>query len=167
MLDWLRVAVPRVRAWLAIGRVDAGFDEEIAAHADMLTRDYVRRGMSPAEAARAARLRLGGPAQLRETNRDIEGLPMLDTFVNDLRYAVRMARKRPGFVTIAVLTIALGIGANTAIFSVVNAIFLRPLPFREAHRIYVVRRVGNRFGGASLSMPIFLGWREQQGLFEH
>jgi putative ABC transport system permease protein len=167
MVEWLRVAVCRLRGWLTIGRVDEGFDEEIGSHAEMLTRDYIGRGMSPAEAARAARLRLGGTVQLRETNRDIEGLPMLETLVNDLRYAVRMARKRPGFTTIAVLTVALGIGANTAIFSVVNAIFLRPLPFREAHRIYVVRRVGNRFGGASLSMPIFLGWREQQGLFDH
>jgi putative ABC transport system permease protein len=167
MFEWLRVAFSRLRAWPSIGRVDADFDDEIAGHVEMLTRDNVCRGMSPHEAARAARLRVGGAAQLRETNRDLEGLPMIDTFLADLRYAVRVARKRPGFTTIGVLTIALGIGANTAIFSVVNAIFLRPLPFREAHRIYVVRRIGNQFGGASLSMPIFLGWREQQGLFDH
>src|SRR5215831_7718342 len=86
---------------------------------------------------------------------------------NDLRFAFRMLLKNPGFTVVAVLTLALGIGANAAIFSIVNGVFLRRLPFSQADRIYVVDRVDNQVGGPSISFPIYLAWqKEKERLFD-
>jgi putative ABC transport system permease protein len=84
----------------------------------------------------------------------------------DVRYALRMLVRQPGFTAVAVLTLALGIGANAAIFSIVNATILRPLPFAHADRIYLVRRAGNRIGGPLISMPMWLAWRERSQMFD-
>ena len=147
--------------------LDADLDAELRSHIEMRAEMNRADGMSADEARRDALRRFGNRTLIKEDARRFEIVPWMESLGQDLRYAWRVLRKRAAFTTIAALTLGLGIGANTAIFSVVNAVFLRPLPFANAKRIYVVRRIGNRFGGASLSMPIFLEWQKANRFFEH
>jgi putative ABC transport system permease protein len=123
--------------------------------------------MAPEDAARAARIRLGGETQLKETNRELRGLPFIETALDDFRFAFRMLRKNPGFSAIAILTLALGIGANTAIFSVVYAVLLKPLPYADSDQLFTVFQQGtkdakNKSGFSFANMRDF---REQTNVF--
>jgi putative ABC transport system permease protein len=167
MFAWIRALASRTRTWFSPCQVDQDFERELEAHLEMLTNENVRRGMAPEEAKRTARLRLGGLTQLKETNRELHGLHAIETFLQDTRYAFRMLRKNPGFTAVAVLTLALGIGANTAIFSVVYAVLLKPLPYTNPNQLFTAFQANKQQGIAETGCSYlnFEEWRAQNHVF--
>ncbi len=143
MITWLHVLTARIRAFFRASEEDRELTQELDSHLAMSAEAHVRRGLPPDQAGRAARLELGGVTQLREAHRDTRGLPRLDTLLQDLRYAVRTLRRDPGFTLFAVLIIGLGIGASATVFSVANALLLRPLPFRDAGPLVWIANSGD------------------------
>jgi predicted permease len=162
----LREFASRIRGLLGKSRLDQSLDEELRAHFEMLVDENVRRGMSVKEARLAARRDFGGIEQTKAAYRDQRGLPIVETFIQDIRYGCRMLRKNPAFTAGAVLTLALGIGANTAMFSVINAVLLRPLPYSEPERLVLMTESGDEVANRWLSFPNFVDWRERNNVFE-
>src|SRR5262245_65197642 len=118
----LRALLTRIASLFAKRRLDVELDDEIRAHLDLLTDEHRRRGLSPAEARAAALRDFGGVAQIKESYRDQRGFAGLETLVQDLRYALRMTRRAPGFSAVIVAVLTLGIGVNSAMFTFVNAL---------------------------------------------
>jgi predicted permease len=141
---WLHTVVSRCRAVLRRRQLDREFDEELTTHLELLVDEGRRRGLSPDQARRDALLKLGRPVALREAHREQRGMQVLDVLAQDLRYAIRMLRKSPAFTAIVTLSLALGIGANTALFSLVDNLLVRSLPVRDPDRLVQLQVVPTR-----------------------
>jgi putative ABC transport system permease protein len=135
-------------------RLERELDEDIEEHLQMATEDNLRRGMSPREAAEAARRAFGGVEQMKEEFRDQRGIPVLETLSREARIAFRSLRKAPGFAVLSTLTLALAIGANSAIFSAVNALLFNPAGLSEPNRVVVVRARYDKLGLGNLVISL-------------
>ncbi|HJQ70015.1 MAG TPA: ABC transporter permease [Blastocatellia bacterium] len=163
----LNIFRARLRALVRREAVIEEIDREMRLHLEMETEANIERGMSPQDARRAALASFGNLGRTRDLAYEVRGGGMIEALWQDLRYGARMFLKQPGFTLIAVLTLALGIGANTAIFSVVNAVLLRPLPFAEPESLVWLWDTLPQLPTAPTSLPEFLDWKAQNQSFEH
>ncbi len=147
-------------------RVELDLDQEVHAHLEMLTDENIRAGMPPEEAQRAARIELGGIEQVKEQVREERVGNWLHSVLSDYRYGLRQLRKNPGATAVMVFTLALAIGATTAIFSVVYGVLLRPLPYTDSNRIMAVFEVNSEGRWAHLADPNFDDFRDQNRSFQ-
>jgi hypothetical protein len=147
MIHQLRALWTRLRGLFGHLRTDQEINDEIESHLRLLTERYVRQGMSEAEAACAARRQFGNVTLLLEVNRDMRGFRVIDTFMQDLRFGARMIGNNPGFSFVIVITLALAIGVNTAVFTIVNPFLYRNMPFRGHDRLAYVAVVDTRPSG--------------------
>ncbi len=168
MWEWLRSWGSRARAWTRMRRLDDDFAQELESHAAMLAEDNARRGMAPEQARRQALVRLGGITQLRESYREQRGLPLLERVVQDLRYAARTFRKSPGFTLFAGGALALGIAATTSVFSIADAVLLRPFPYRDPSRLAMVWQDDSAYGFPrnNGSPWAFQQWKQHNRVFD-
>src|SRR6266513_109809 len=156
---WLFTIPLRLRSLFRWSQADQELDDELRDHLDRKTEEYVAQGMTQEEAQRRARLDLGGVEQTKEKCRDARRVNWIQDFFQDLHFGARMLRKSPGFTAAAVITLALGIGANTSIFSVVHGALLAPLPYSEPDRLVMVWENNPRFQRVWVSYPNFRDWQ--------
>jgi predicted permease len=167
-MNWPRNIWTGLRPVVRKRQLDAEMDEEMRLHIEMRTQQHIGSGMTPEEARYAALRRFGRMDSVKDTCRDERAFHWLTDLLQDVGYGVRMLRKNVGFTTVALLTLALGIGANTAIFSLVNAVLFRPLPFRDSNRLVWISNpelAGTGIPGMTRSANV-RDWRELNHCFE-
>ena len=154
----------RIRELVGRVRLDSELDEEVNLHLQMMEEEFRGRGMSEAEAHAAARREFGGVAHAKEAYRDQRGFPRLESLAKDVRYALRGLRRSPGFTAAAVISLALGIGANTAIFSLFHTLMLRMLPVAQPEQLVWINRTGG-WGTGTISEPLYREIARRSDLF--
>jgi len=157
----------RLRSLFRKEQLDRDLSDELAAHLEMHIADNLRAGLSPEEARRRALMQLGGVEQTKESMRDRRSVPLLEAVVHDVRFGLRMLRKSPGFTAGAVLTLALGIGANVVIFTLINGLILRPLPYPQPDRVVQVDRQTKEGPYYGMSLMEFRTYQRQNQTFEY
>jgi predicted permease len=162
-MRWFSILIARLRALFRRDSVLQDIDEELRAHIEIEMEANRELGMTPDEARRSAMKSFGNVASIRDLAYEVRGGGFMETLWQDLRYSARMLVKHPGFTLIAVFTLALGIGANTAIFSIVNAVLLRPFPYHAPEQLVTL---GEFVPRGSVSYPNFVDWRAQSTAFE-
>src|SRR6185369_5451534 len=162
----LRRAASGLLALLRKRRLDRELEGEILAHLELAERDALAAGLSPEEARRAARRRFGGIEQMKEEHRGQRSAQWIETLLRDFRYGLASVVRDPGFSAIVVGVLALGIGANVAMFSLVDAVLLKPLPFPDPGRIVAVWEAPRRGVTNATSTPDFLDWKRLGTVFE-
>ena len=168
MTDRLRQSFHRLRSFFRRAEQDRDLDAEMSAHLELAIEEHLERGLSPGEARRRALVRFGGPQQARENHREARGLPLLDTLLQDFRFALRMLRRSPGFSLLAILCLTLGLGANAAVFSWMEGLLFRPYP-AVAHQERLVALTGTARGESdptALSWPDFTDLQRSCKLFD-
>src|SRR5215831_16839888 len=158
-MNWLNRLLRRAK-------VEDQLERELSFHLEQHTADLIERGVDSGEARRRARIELGGPEQVKELCRDARGTRWLEDLLHDLRYAARRLRRSPGFGVVAVLTLALGIGATTAIFSAVNPILFQPLPYPHAGQVMMIWYGGNDGARANQAFGTYRELVERSRSFE-
>ena len=157
------------RNLFARNAVERDLDQEVRSYVDLLTEEKIKAGMSPDEARRAARLEAGSIEQIKDEVRDVRKGSLLDSSMQDFKYGIRLLRRSPGFTTLAVLTIGLGIGANSAIFSVINGVVRKPLAYPEADKLmFITSQFPTlNFNKFWMSPPEYFDYREHTKAFSH
>ncbi len=166
MIRALRAAVIRLAGTVWSGRRERELARELESHIQLHIDDNIRAGMTPEDARRVALVRLGGLEQTKERYRDRARLPWLEMTIQDLRGSARLMRRTPGFTFIAILTLAIGIGANTVMFSVVNAVLLRPLPYHDASQLVLVQALGQNGEPITTAAPDFYAFRDRNSTLD-
>lgn len=163
-----REAINRLFGWFRWQSHEQELDEEIRTHIEMATEENIRRGMSPQEARQAARRSFGVMGPMKEEHRDARGLPLLESVLQDLRFALRAFRRRPGVAASAIVTLGLGIGGCTVLFSAVNKVLWEPLPVKEQGRLVMLYGTRDNEGAdrVGVSPLSFTRWRERNESFE-
>ena len=167
-MDLLRILFTRCAALFRGRKLDADLDDELHAHIDLAIQENLQRGMAPEEARIAALRAFGGITQTRELYREQRSFPLLQQLGRDLHFAFRQLRKSPGYSIVVIITLALGVGANTTVFSIVDAVLLRPLPYAQPQQLVELASADASSPVArNVSYPDFFDWRQQNHSFEH